>query len=303
MKNLIKKSINKVLSIIIWTYKRKIRSTFINIRVGILSRKVKKFKDIHRGESCFIIGNGPSLTAEDLNKIKNQVSFSANRINLILEESEWEPYYYTFIDALLAKNFFDDLYKMPKKEMFVVVTDAGFNSLKKQFKNRCIFLRSYHEHEKSGLPKFSEDLSKKMNTHGTVLYANIQLAVYMGFKNIYLIGVDNNYAINKLKDGKIQVNKELIGKDHFRDRYYESIESSKQVPNNIYAMTQAFISAKHYCDQRGINIFNATRGGKLEVFPRVNLDNLYDSRGNFIGVSTGLMGTDPDSNTPFNKVL
>jgi hypothetical protein len=202
------------------TNRRRIRTSYINIRIRMLSKKVVNFKDIHKGESCFIIGNGRSLTVEDLNRIKNQVSFSSNRMNLFLNEAEWEPYYYTFIDARMAINFFDEVYNMKKKQMFVVVTDAGYTPLKKQFAKDCIFLISYHEHEKNGDPKFSEDLSEKMNTHGTVTYANIQLAIYMGFKNIYLIGVDNNCAINKHKDGKIEINKELIEKDYFKESYY-----------------------------------------------------------------------------------
>jgi hypothetical protein len=281
----VKNTINQILSFFIWNYRRKIRLPLINNRVRILSRKVEKYKGIHSGESCFIIGNGPSLTVEDLNKIKNQVSFSSNRINLILDETEWNPYYYTFIDALLAKNFFEELFNMRKKQMFVIVTDAGYSWLKKHFGKECIFLRSYYEKDKNGLPKFSEEIANKMHTHGTVTYVNIQLAVYMGFKKIYLIGVDNHYAVNKQRDGSIEINKELLGKDHFNDTYYKSIESTKQVPNNVYSMTQAYMSAKQYCDQKGVKIYNATRGGKLEVFPRVNLDDLFDVNGEFINIT------------------
>ena len=34
----------------------------------------KDFKDIHKGETIYIIGNGPSLSATDLNLIKNSPS-------------------------------------------------------------------------------------------------------------------------------------------------------------------------------------------------------------------------------------
>jgi hypothetical protein len=280
---MIKQIVNKVLSFFIWTYRRKIRSYYINTRISFLSKKVKKFKGIHSGESCFIIGNGPSLTAKDLNKIKNLISFSSNRINLFLEETDWKPYYYSFIDAIIANDFFNEVYYMKKKQMFAIVTDAGYKSLKKQFRKDCIFLRSYHESEINGQPKFSHDLSQKMNTFGTVTYANIQLAVYMGFKNIYLIGVDHNYAITKQEDGNIEINKELIGKDHFNESYYKSIEHTKQLPNDINSMTKAYLSAKQHCDHRGVKIYNATRGGKLEVFQRVNFDELFGENGEFIG--------------------
>jgi hypothetical protein len=283
MINYIKRSINTTLSILIWFYRKKIRSTFINTRVKQFSKKIKQFKDIHIGESCFIIGNGPSLTADDLNNLKDIVSFSSNRINLFLDKTDWTPWYYTFIDTVIANQFFDDVYNMKKKQMFVIVTDSNFSMVKKHFRKNCFFLRSYYEHQKNGLPKFSEELSRKIHTHGTVTYVNIQLAIYMGFKNIYLIGVDNNYAINKLKDGKIEINEKLIGKDHFNENYYSSMENTKQLPNNVYSMTQAYISSKQYCDSCGVKIYNATRGGKLEVFPRVNFDELFDESGNFVG--------------------
>ncbi|MEH7495790.1 hypothetical protein V7177_26550, partial [Neobacillus niacini] len=102
MNNPIKKITNKILSFLIWNYRKRIRSFYINMRIKKLSNKVKMFKNNHSGESCFIIGNGPSLTVEDLNKINNHVSFSSNRINLLIDEAEWTPYYYTFIDSLIA---------------------------------------------------------------------------------------------------------------------------------------------------------------------------------------------------------
>lgn len=283
MMKLIKNLINNFLSLLILKYRSEIKPIVINLRIRLLSRKVKKFKGIHSGESCFIIGNGPSLRADDLNKIKNLVSFSSNRINLFLDDTEWRPYYYTFIDKPMATIFFDEVYKMQKKQMFVVVLNQTFDSLKKHFDKDCIFLRRYYKHEKSGLPKFSKDLSKKIYTHSTVTYANIQLATYMGFKKIYLIGVDNNYAVNKQKDGFIEINKEMIGKDYFKENYYNTIENAKKIPINVYAMTQAYLSAKEYCEQRDVKIYNATRGGKLEVFPRVNFDELFDNNGKFIG--------------------
>lgn len=115
MINVIKKSTNSVLSYFIWTHRNSIRPSMINMRVRMLSRKVKKLKDSHLGESCFIIGNGPSLTLEDLNKIKNVVSFSCNRVNILLDKTDWRPYYYTFTDSLMVSRFFDEVYDMQKK--------------------------------------------------------------------------------------------------------------------------------------------------------------------------------------------
>ena len=212
------------------------------------------------------------------------MSFSSNRINLILDKTAWRPYYYTFTDSLIASKFFDQVYQMSKKKMFVAASNTSYGSLKKHFGKDCVFLRSYYEKDEKGMPNFSHDVSKKLIQHGTVTFANIQLASYMGFKNIYLLGVDHNFGISKQKDGKIELNEYLLGNDHFDEKYYNTVEHKKNTPVNIYEMTEAYLSAKKYCDEIGVKIYNATRGGKLEVFPRVNFDELFNENGEFVGV-------------------
>ncbi|WP_246943865.1 6-hydroxymethylpterin diphosphokinase MptE-like protein [Bacillus pinisoli] len=288
MINYIKTLINNTISIIVWTtigpFKRKLKTLFINLRVRFLSTRIRELKNIHKGESCFVIGNGPSLTVSDLNMIKSKISFSSNRISLLLDKTEWRPFYYTFADSIIASKLFNEVYKMEKEKMFVVIKNKSYKLLKKHFNKECNFLRACYDYDKNGLPKFSKDLSKKIIHHGTVTYSNIQLAVYMGFKEIYLIGVDHNYGVIKTKNGSIEYNEMLIGKDYFDEKYYKSIEENKEIPVNLYEMTEAYLSAKKHCDDIGVKIYNATRGGKLDVFPRVNFDELFNKNGEFVGI-------------------
>lgn len=83
----------------------------------------------------------------------------------------------------------------------------------------------------------------------------MQFAVYMGIKELYLIGVDFNYS---LKNNHFYKNE--IGIQNIFDK------------ENVYA---GYLAAKQYADSHGIKIYNATRGGKLEVFPRVDFDSLF----------------------------
>ena len=63
----------------------------------------KDFKDIHKGETIYIIGNGPSLSATDLNLIKNSPSIAMNRISLIYEKyKSWRPKYYIFCSSNIS---------------------------------------------------------------------------------------------------------------------------------------------------------------------------------------------------------
>ena len=45
---------------------------------------------------------------------------------------------------------------------------------------------------------------------------------------------------------------------------------------NIDYATQTYIDLKRFCDKKGVKVFNATRGGKLEVYPRVDFDSLFN---------------------------
>ena len=98
-------------------------------------------------------------------------------------------------------------------------------------------------------------------------YMCLQLAVYMGFKEIYLLGVDHNYSVTLLPNGEIAEDSSV--KDYFSD----SIKYTN-IPQ-IYKSTLAYLAAEKYAEDHGIKIYNATKGGKLDAFERVDFDCLF----------------------------
>jgi hypothetical protein len=78
--------------------------------------KLLALKDIHRGKRIFIVGNGPSLTVDDLNKLKDEITFASNRITLIFDQTDWRPTYYTLCDGVVARENTEMVraLKMPK---------------------------------------------------------------------------------------------------------------------------------------------------------------------------------------------
>lgn len=116
---------------------------------------------------------------------------------------------------------------------------------------------------------FSEDVSNHFCDGGTDTYEAIQLAVYMGFKEIYFLGIDHHYAASVDAEGNLVVDKTV--KDHFDDTDCMVIG----FPATLETAQYAFTIAKEYADNHSIKIFNATRGGKLEVFERVDFDDLF----------------------------
>ena len=103
------------------------------------------------------------------------------------------------------------------------------------------------------------------------MYTAVQLAAYMGFSEIYLIGVDHHFHISQNNKGEIVVDNSV--KDYFSDKYNED-KANLYIPNTEKS-TMTYVAMKAHCDKRGIRVFNATRGGKLEVFSRVDFDTLF----------------------------
>ena len=100
----------------------------------------------------------------------------------------------------------------------------------------------------------------------------MQLAAYMGFSEIYLLGVDHNYSIEIDSDGNIIKNDESV------KNYFDEAKVSINDINlpKVVEMTRAYLSAERYSRDHGFRIFNATRGGKLEMFERVNFDVIVE---------------------------
>ena len=120
---------------------------------------------------------------------------------------------------------------------------------------------------------FSCNLDKIIHEGMTVTFSAMQIAVMMGFSKIYLLGVDFNYPF--ITNGKGEKVLDRSQQTHFVENYYNKNEVIYQP--NLDASLQAYQAAKEYADANGIEIYNATRGGNLEVFPRVDFDEIFKS--------------------------
>lgn len=234
--------------------------------------KMKQFENIHENERCFIIGNGPSLLIDDLNTIKNEYSMAANKIFQLYGKTDWRPSYYFSDDPYVIQSAFPskDSYKSVIKD-----SKAAFTSTRRKMFdyrndtdiNNMFFYRTCNDLEK-GKPGFSNDCSRCVFTSYTITYTMLQIAVYMGFKEIFLLGIDHNYSVEKNINGEIIRNSMVKNHTEYMDDNDFDIE---HIPE-IGIMNLGYEVAKGYAKNCGVEIYNATRGGKLEVFERVDFD-------------------------------
>lgn len=231
-------------------------------------RKIKFVKESAKRERCFIIGNGPSLRISDLNKLINEDTFAVNRVFRIFDKTNWRPTYYVSHDTKVLQEIIGELDN--------VLGACKFIFLNSQFKGKRVFNRIrmpyyFYAIQKEfypNLPCFSEKLERGLFEGYTVVYSCIQLAVYMGYKEIYLLGLDHNYNAVLKADGTVL--KQNVGHN-----YMDGVEGETYFLPQLDKTELAYLKARKVCEEKGIIIKNATRGGKLEIFERINFDDLF----------------------------
>lgn len=218
-------------------------------------QKVKTFKNIHKGEDCFIIGNGPSLNKMDLEPLNNYYTFGLNKIFLLFERASIQVDYLASVNPLVVEQSQEEFKQLSNIPIFVS-------------KSSChgLDLRAKHITQLyTGLDwTFSEDLSKRVSEGFTVTYVAMQLAYYMGFQNVYLIGVDHSYKQTG-NPNQEQVH-EGDDENHFDPNYFKGM---KWHLADVDANEISYMMARRQFMSEGRNIIDATVGGKLTIFPKM----------------------------------
>lgn len=220
-------------------------------------KRMVRYKKKHINERCFIIATGPSLTMDDLSKLKDEITIGMNSLCMIFPKLGWETTYFGIQDRDVYGKVEKYISNTAQTDVFLGDYIDSPKIINEKF---CRFSldMTYRDHPyKKDLTKFSKNCYKRVYNGGTITYSLIQIAVYMGFKEIYLLGVDNHYSDDKNKQ-------HFVEHGHFDPNYKTAGER-----NAI-----AYQAAKKFADSHNIKIFNATRGGMLEVFPRVDLDEV-----------------------------
>lgn len=213
---------------------------------------------------AWIIGSGPSLKVSDLNKLKGETTFAANKIFLQFDKTSWRPSFYSVNDDLLWPKIADEVSKRFDRVFLSPNLDGKLTSTK------VFQIPRRRESERGpGGYRLSTDIRQGFFLGHSVSLWNLQLAIYFGAEEIFLLGMDNDYGPRETAGGKIIHKGESL---HFHPEYRTQGETVWAA--NPAKIEWAFQEANEAAKALNIKIFNATRGGKLEIFPRVNFDDI-----------------------------
>jgi len=274
----IKRDVNNRLTRKIWSIKARYpnwRYYFAHLLFPLTENeeKLKKMYNIHAGQRCFIIGNGPSLNLLDLTKLKNEITFGVNAIFLNYKNMHFYPTYYVVEDTFFAEDRIEEINRYKHGIKFF----GNYLKYCLSVDENTILINiivDYREYK--SFPHFSTNALRNIYVGGSVTYLCMQLAFYMGFNRVYLIGFDHNYSIPNdaiLSNNNIDILSYSEDINHFSSDYFGK---GKRWHNpRVDRMEKAYIKAKNVFESYGRKIYNATKGGNLEVFERVDYESLF----------------------------
>lgn len=220
------------------------------------------YKDSHKGERCFILGNGPSLNKTDLELVRNEVTFGLNRIYLLFPQVGFQTNFLVSVNDLVLQQTAKEMAALnfPK-----FVTWRARKWLRKD--PNTIFIDS----DFTGPENFSRDATGRIFEGFTVTFVALQLAFFMGFEQVILIGVDHNFTT------KGKANEAVISQgddpNHFAANYFGK-GFKWQLPD-LEGSERAYTLAREAYQAAGRQVLDATVGGKLTIFPKVDYNSLF----------------------------
>jgi hypothetical protein len=237
--------------------------------------RLAELKGRYEGQRCFIMGNGPSLNNMDLSMFENEIVWGSNKCFLLFDRIKWRPKFYVGVDTRVIPDIREPIHRvereLPQTTFFFPLTFRLKGVLRSR-ENVYWFNKKPRNPAAGPLGKFTPDASSRVFSAATVSISMMQLAAYLGFSHLYLIGCDTNYTIPATvrTEGKAHqlVSTKNDDPNHFSADYFGA--GSKWHPPDQEKMMEHYQWAKEACDQLGVQVSNATVGGKLEVFPRVD---------------------------------
>ncbi len=226
------------------------------------SQSLLSFKDKHKGERCVIIGNGPSLNRMDLSFLKQEICFGMNKIYLGFQQWDFLPKYYIAVNRLVIQQNAVQISQIPSTKF---ISNRGIPYLEPQ--EDLIFIRT---HPDNGKPFCSNPIDG-LQEGNTVTYVAMQLAYYMGFETVILIGIDHHYTAS----GKPHAEVVSQGKDpnHFHPDYFGP--GVKWHLPDLVGSDRFYKIAYAYFWVNGRQIIDATVGGRCAVFPKGDYQELF----------------------------
>lgn len=243
-----------------WRHHFRHRAMRVDAGYSASHARLDALRNRYAGQTCFILGNGPSMRGFDLSQLAGYQTFCLNRGYLLWQEQRLTPSFLVAVNGLVIEQFAAEIAAIDVEIFAPWLHRAAFAS------------RDVTFFEERWDDAFSMDATDGLSSLATVTNTTLQLAFHMGFARVVLLGIDHYFSASS--DGRPhQMIVQAKGdSDHFRDDYFAPGTRwhlpDLELSERGYKMTQTAYK------QAGRQVLNATPGTKLTVFEQVALADI-----------------------------
>lgn len=204
-------------------------------------RNIKDLKNIEKGKSVYILANGPSVLKENLNLLKDKIVIGMNASTLLESKFDFKTKYYVCSDIRFLTHPEKSHYATSQLDPSTLrILRKELRSVDSYEKNPTFYIKAL---ERDG---FSTDLNVGYYYGCTTTMLAIQLAYYLGAKNIYLLGVDLKYSTSQPR--------------FYKEKSFQIDDSFTSV--QIHNIKKAF----NFLNENDIKLFNCSEFSYLRPY-------------------------------------
>jgi hypothetical protein len=215
--------------------------------------RLAALRDAHRGETCVILGNGPSMSGFDLASLDGAATFCLNRGYLLWEDADREPSFFVAVNDLVIDQFHGEIARLSCPLFLPWIYRDRFRGVP----NAVFF-------EVRNAQRFITDARRGVAPCATVTVAALQLAYHMGFETVILLGIDHRFQTTGPPHSRVR--QEGDDPNHFRGDYFGD-GTAWNLPD-LRQSERGYARARAAFEAAGRQVFNATPDSALDVFER-----------------------------------
>jgi hypothetical protein len=246
-------------------------------------KKNVELKDKYNNERIFILGSGSSILLYDLKVLNKEYVMTQNSFHMHKDINDIEPnfhcvvpYYQSEKEISIWVDYIADMKaKMPNSLFLWGLNTKGLiDKYHEDISAKSYYIRT--KYNLLTLKKAKVNISKTIMTIPTVLTQCLSVAIYLGFKEIYLLGFD----LDQICHTNDQTYGRFYGMSKITETEFEKDANQRldvETTDGWYTwwlMNKQFFLIKDFADQNNISIVNGTKGGLLSYFKREPIEKI-----------------------------
>jgi hypothetical protein len=249
--------------------------------IGKYSAVLKKNKQLKNSakniDRCFILATGPSIKNQDLNNLENEFCISVSNFFVHPLFKKINPHYHIFAGSHppITTEQMASWWRDAEDHFRGSSVDVLIHATNKKIQEKFGFFKEHKVYYYLGEGKYPVDFSKAIPKIQTVVHIAIYLAIYMGFKKIYLLGCDHSWLMHH------GISQHFYKEEQhsFTRNNYSEWSEVKDIGFEFETHSKLWDVYRKIRMEAGkinVQIYNSTPGSLLDIFPKKNLSEVLN---------------------------